>query len=47
MFKRRLVSQLSERLMEPRRFIQIVVGPRQNTKDYELVVYCQAALGRG
>ena len=32
MFKRRLVSQLIERLNEPRRFIQIVVGPRQTGK---------------
>ena len=29
MFKRELVSQLIERLTEPHRFIQIVVGPRQ------------------
>jgi uncharacterized protein len=32
MFKRKLVSQLTERLTEPRRFIQIVVGPRQTGK---------------
>ncbi|MCL2152182.1 MAG: ATP-binding protein [Oscillospiraceae bacterium] len=32
MFKRILVSQLTERLNEPRRFIQIVVGPRQTGK---------------
>ena len=32
MFKRRLVSQLTERLDEPRRFIQIVAGPRQTGK---------------
>ena len=32
MFKRKLVSQLVERLTEPRRFIQIVAGPRQTGK---------------
>ena len=32
MFKRKLVAQLAERLNEPRRFIQIVVGPRQTGK---------------
>ena len=32
MFKRLLVSQLAERLDEPRRFIQIVAGPRQTGK---------------
>jgi len=32
MFKRMLVTQLTERLNEPRRFIQIVVGPRQTGK---------------
>ena len=32
MFQRKLVSQLAERLNEPRRFIQIVVGPRQTGK---------------
>jgi len=32
MFKRLLVSQLAERLNEPRRFIQIVVGARQTGK---------------
>ena len=32
MFKRKLVSQLIDRLNEPRRFIQIVVGPRQTGK---------------
>jgi predicted AAA+ superfamily ATPase len=32
MFKRKLVSQLIERLTEPRRFIQIVIGPRQTGK---------------
>lgn len=32
MFKRKLVSQLSGRLNELRRFIQIVVGPRQTGK---------------
>jgi hypothetical protein len=31
-FRRNLVSQLTERLKEPRRFIQIVVGPRQTGK---------------
>jgi predicted AAA+ superfamily ATPase len=32
MFKRALVSQLIDRLNEPRQFIQIVVGPRQTGK---------------
>ena len=32
MFKRELVSQLINRLNEPRRFVQIVVGPRQTGK---------------
>jgi len=32
MFKRKLVSQLSQRLIEPRRFIQLIVGPRQTGK---------------
>ena len=32
MFKRKLVSQLAKRLREPRRFIQIVAGPRQTGK---------------
>jgi len=32
MYKRKLVSQLADRLKEPRRFIQIVVGPRQTGK---------------
>ena len=32
MFKRKLVAQLVERLTEPRRFIQIVIGPRQTGK---------------
>ena len=32
MFKRKLVSQLTERMNEPRRFIQIVTGPRQTGK---------------
>ena len=32
MFKRKLVAQLTERLNESRRFIQIVVGPRQTGK---------------
>jgi len=32
MFKRKLVQQLVERLCEPRRFIQIVAGPRQTGK---------------
>jgi len=32
MFQRKLVAQLVERLNEPRRFIQIVVGPRQTGK---------------
>ena len=31
-FKRKLVSQLSERLTEPRKFIQIIAGPRQTGK---------------
>ena len=32
MFKRNLVTQLIERMAEPRRFVQIVVGPRQTGK---------------
>ena len=32
MFKRKLVERLIERMTEPRRFIQIVVGPRQTGK---------------
>ncbi|MDR2203739.1 MAG: ATP-binding protein [Nitrososphaerota archaeon] len=32
MFKRKLVTQLVDRLNEPRQFIQIVVGPRQTGK---------------
>ncbi|MDR1509532.1 MAG: ATP-binding protein [Synergistaceae bacterium] len=32
MFSRNLVSQLAERLNEPRRFIQIIAGPRQTGK---------------
>jgi predicted AAA+ superfamily ATPase len=32
MFKRKLATQLAERLKEPRRFIQIVAGPRQTGK---------------
>lgn len=32
MFQRHLVSQLVSRMQEPRRFIQIVVGPRQTGK---------------
>ena len=32
MFKRKLVAQLTERLTEPRKFIQIVAGPRQTGK---------------
>ena len=32
MFKRKLVAQFTERLTEPRKFIQIVVGPRQTGK---------------
>ena len=32
MFRRKLVTQLIDRLSEPRRFIQIVVGPRQTGK---------------
>jgi predicted AAA+ superfamily ATPase len=32
MFKRKLVSQLADRLTEQRRFIQIIVGPRQTGK---------------
>jgi len=36
MFKRKLVSQLTERLAEPRKFIQIVTGPRQTGKTTAL-----------
>ncbi|MCL2358985.1 MAG: ATP-binding protein [Candidatus Bathyarchaeota archaeon] len=32
MFKRKIVTQLVDRLNEPRRFIQILVGPRQTGK---------------
>lgn len=32
MFKRKLVFQLVERMVEPRKFIQIVIGPRQTGK---------------
>jgi predicted AAA+ superfamily ATPase len=32
MFKRKIVTQLVNRLNEPRRFIQIIVGPRQTGK---------------
>jgi predicted AAA+ superfamily ATPase len=32
LFQRKLVSQISQRLSEPRRFIQIVSGPRQTGK---------------
>ncbi|MCL2088314.1 MAG: ATP-binding protein [Oscillospiraceae bacterium] len=32
MYKRKLVKQITERLNEPRRFMQIVVGPRQTGK---------------
>jgi predicted AAA+ superfamily ATPase len=32
MYERKLVSQLTERLNEPRRFIQIIAGPRQTGK---------------
>ena len=32
MFNRKLVAQLADRLREPRRFIQIVTGPRQTGK---------------
>ena len=32
MFTRKLVAQLAERLAEPRRFMQIVTGPRQSGK---------------
>ena len=32
MFRRKLVAQLAERLTEPRKFIQIVIGPRQTGK---------------
>ncbi len=39
MFQRRLVSQLAERMNEPRRFMQIVVGPRQTGKT---TAVCQA-----
>ncbi|MDR1649049.1 MAG: ATP-binding protein [Synergistaceae bacterium] len=37
MFARILVSQLAERLNEPRRFIQIVAGPRQTGKTTAVV----------
>lgn len=37
MFTRSLVSQLAGRLREPRRFIQIIVGPRQTGKTTAVV----------
>jgi hypothetical protein len=37
MFTRSLVSQLAERLREPRKFIQIVIGPRQTGKTTAVV----------
>ncbi|MCL2427512.1 MAG: ATP-binding protein [Oscillospiraceae bacterium] len=37
MFTRALVSQLVERLNEPRKFIQIVIGPRQTGKTTAVV----------
>lgn len=37
MFRRILVSQLAERLKEPKKFIQIVVGPRQTGKTTAVV----------
>ncbi|MCL2604649.1 MAG: ATP-binding protein [Defluviitaleaceae bacterium] len=37
MYKRKLVAQLKERLIEPRRFIQIVVGPRQTGKTTAVI----------
>ena len=37
MFTRVLVSQLAQRLKEPRKFIQIVVGPRQTGKTTAVV----------
>lgn len=37
MFSRILVSQLAQRLKEPRKFIQIVVGPRQTGKTTAVV----------
>ncbi|MDR1622109.1 MAG: ATP-binding protein [Synergistaceae bacterium] len=37
MFARILVSQLAERLREPRRFIQIVAGPRQTGKTTAVI----------
>lgn len=37
MFQRALVAQLAQRLREPRKFIQIVVGPRQTGKTTAVV----------
>lgn len=37
MFKRALVSQIVDRLKEPRKFIQIVVGPRQTGKTTAVI----------
>ena len=37
MFERHFVSQLTDRLAEPRRFIQIVAGPRQTGKTTALM----------
>ncbi|MDR3001613.1 MAG: hypothetical protein LBU89_10140 [Fibromonadaceae bacterium] len=32
LFKRKLVAQICQRLAEPRRFIQVIAGPRQTGK---------------
>ncbi|MHB8962810.1 MAG: ATP-binding protein [Saccharofermentanales bacterium] len=37
MYKRELVAQLAQRLREPKKFIQIVVGPRQTGKTTAVV----------
>lgn len=37
MFQRALVAQLAQRLREPRKFIQIVVGPRQTGKTTAVI----------
>ena len=42
MYTRKLVSQLTERISEPRRFIQIVIGPRQTGKTTAVTQALQA-----
>jgi predicted AAA+ superfamily ATPase len=46
MFKRALVSQLADRLNEPRRFIQIVAGPRQTGKTTAVLQALEKIYGK-